>query len=163
MTRRSTVAFASLTLAASAAWMLLLPAEPIAQPNAFNHARHRGIACINCHRGVESSSHALLPTRADCARCHATAPPGIAPADWQTGPDGRSRVSWIQVTRLPDHVMFSHRRHVSFGRLACASCHGDIGERTTAADAPSVRLDMKGCLSCHRREGVSEDCAGCHR
>ena len=153
---------ALLALVVAFAWILVMPALPIAQPAVFNHARHRAVACATCHRGVESSSRATLPALADCQRCHATAPPGIDAAQWQ-GSDPARQIKWIQVTRLPDHVMFSHRRHVVSGRLACASCHADIGDRTTPPGAAPVRLDMKACLSCHRREGASEDCDGCHR
>ncbi len=154
---------AALTIVVAIAWMLAIPSSPIAQPVVFNHARHRAVACVNCHAGVESSARATLPAQADCARCHATAPPGIAATDWQPGVAGKPRASWVQVTRLPDHVMFSHRRHVALGRLACESCHADIGQRTSPVETPPVRLDMNACLSCHRREGASEDCAGCHR
>jgi len=152
----------SLALLVAAAWILVMPSLPIAQPAAFNHARHRAVACVNCHRGVESSARATLPAQADCARCHATAPPGIADAQWPLS-DRTRPIVWVQVTRLPDHVMFSHRRHVVAGNLACASCHADIGQRTTPPGAAPVRLDMKACLSCHQREGASEDCDGCHR
>lgn len=158
--RPRTLALSAIAIAI--AWVLVMPSSPIAQPAVFNHARHRAIACATCHRGVETSARATIPGVADCQKCHATPPPGIDAALWQAG--GRVRpVAWIQVTRLPDHVMFSHRRHVVLGRLACPSCHGDIGERTSPATAPPVRLDMNACLSCHRREGASEDCAGCHR
>ncbi len=151
-----------LALAVAVAWILAMPALPVAQPVVFNHARHRAVACATCHRGVESSARATLPTQTDCQKCHATAPAGIEAALWQATDPGR-QIKWIQVTRLPDHVMFSHRRHVVSGRLACVSCHGEMSERTSPPGAPAVRLDMKACLSCHRREGASEDCDGCHR
>lgn len=153
---------AAMALVIAVAWVLVMPSMPIAQPALFNHARHRSVACATCHRGVETSARAGIPTVSDCQKCHATPPPSMGMARWQ--PPNRNRpISWIQVTRLSDHVMFSHRRHVVSGRLACASCHGNIGERTTPPGAPPVRLDMNACLSCHRHEGASEDCAGCHR
>ena len=151
-----------LALGIALAWILVMPVSPIAQPAVFNHARHRAVACATCHRGVESSSRATLPAVADCQKCHATAPAGIDAAQWQPTDPAR-QIRWVQVTRLPDHVMFSHRRHVAIGRLACVSCHADIGERTAPPGEPPVRLDMQACLSCHRREGASEDCDGCHR
>jgi hypothetical protein len=153
---------ALLTPAVAVGWLLVMPAAPVAQPVAFNHARHRALACVGCHRGVESRAHATLPVAADCAKCHATAPPGISESQWKSfsGPQG---VGWKQVTQVPDHVDFSHRRHVTSGRLACASCHADIGQRTTPPGSAPMRLDMKACLACHRQEGVTEDCAACHR
>ncbi len=151
-----------LALAVAVGWVLLMPSLPLAQPAVFNHARHRAIACATCHRGVETAARAGIPTASDCVKCHATPPAGIAPAQWR--PSGRTGgLAWVQVTRLPDHVMFSHRRHVTVARLECASCHADVGARTTPPGNPPIRLDMNGCLSCHRREGASEDCDGCHR
>ncbi|HWP99261.1 MAG TPA: cytochrome c3 family protein [Vicinamibacterales bacterium] len=154
--------FVALALGVAIGWVLLLPAWPIAQPVAFNHARHGGLACAVCHRGVETSSRAGLPDGGVCAKCHATPPRGEDPARWEEflAPDG---ARWVRVTRVPDHVLFSHRRHVSLARLECSSCHGDIGRRVAPPARAPVRLDMSGCLSCHRREGASEDCAACHR
>jgi hypothetical protein len=153
---------AALALAVALAWILALPSLPVVQPAVFNHARHRAVACATCHRGVETSARAGIPGVRDCLKCHATPPPGIAVAEWPA-PDRTREIAWVQVTRLPDHVMFSHRRHVVIGRLACPSCHADIGERTSPPGAAPVRVDMNACLSCHRHEGASEDCAGCHR
>ena len=154
---------AALTPVVAVAWLLLMPsAVSVSQPIAFNHAKHRALACVNCHRGVESRAHATLPVIADCAKCHATAPPGVTDDQWKafSGPQG---IGWIRVTHVPEHVKFSHRRHVASGRLTCASCHADIGERTAPPRTAPVRLDMKACLSCHRQEGITEDCAACHR
>ena len=71
-----------------------------------------------------------LPSLAVCAQCHATAPDAAIPEVWErlSGPDARP---WRAVTRLAEHVMFSHRRHVTLGGLACASCHAGIGQGTT--------------------------------
>ncbi len=151
-----------LVLGVALAWILVMPSMPVAQPAAFNHARHKGVACTTCHRGAETSARAGIPELSDCQKCHATPPRQTGVAKWPS-PGAARQISWIQVTRVPDHVMFSHRRHVVSGRLTCPSCHGDIGDRTDPPGAPPARLDMDGCLSCHRREGASEDCAGCHR
>lgn len=148
-----------IALSAGIAWILALPQAPITQPIAFSHARHAPLACVACHRGVEMGARAGLPGAAECHRCHASVP-GLT----DRGPNrARPRVPWVQVTKLPDHVLFPHRRHVSIARLDCASCHGDVRARTVAFGRAPVRLDMDGCVSCHRREGVSDDCAWCHR
>ena len=137
-------------------------AVPVTQPVAFNHVRHRALACVTCHRGVLSLARATLPAAADCAKCHATAPPGVADDRWKAF-SGAQGPGWIQVTQVPEHVTFSHRRHVASGKLACESCHADIGQRTAPPTTAPVRLDMKACLSCHSQERVTEDCAACHR
>ena len=161
-TRRQWWIFAALTPAVAVGWLLVMPSAPVAQPAVFNHARHRALACVACHRGVESRARATLPVVSDCAKCHATAPPGISEDQWKSfsGPQG---FGWVQVTHVPDHVNFSHRRHVASGRLACVSCHADVGQRTTPPGTAPIRVDMKACLSCHRQEGITEDCAACHR
>jgi predicted CXXCH cytochrome family protein len=150
-------------LAVAAGWVLVVPPAPIAQPIAFNHARHGAVACTVCHRGAESATRAEIPQANVCTRCHATAPGrSIGGRPWADIAAGR-QIAWRQVTRVPEHVMFSHRRHTSLGQLACASCHGDLTARTAPPGAPPMRIAMDTCLSCHRREGASEDCAACHR
>ncbi len=155
------VKFAAAVLALSAAWVLVLPAGPAPQPAAFNHARHGAISCTTCHEGAESGGRAGLPAAAVCRGCHATAPRGTEEAWRAAGPTGA--IAWAPTVHLPEHVMFSHRRHVLLARLDCVSCHAGVGTRTTLPRTAPVRLDMNACLSCHRREGASEDCAACHR
>lgn len=149
-------------LAVAAGWILVLPAAAVTQPLAFNHAKHAAMACVTCHAGVETRARATLPSGATCAKCHAAAPASVGQASWDAiqRPDP---ARWVPVTHLPDYAMFSHRRHVTLGRLACESCHADIGQRTTPPRRAPVLLTMDTCLSCHRREGISEDCAACHR
>jgi hypothetical protein len=96
-----------------------------------------------------------------CAKCHATAPAGTDAA-WGTAVS-RKTIAWVQVTQLPDHVMFSHRRHTTLGGLRCESCHGDMTNRWAPPGRSPVRLNMTTCLACHGREGAAEDCAACHR
>ncbi len=153
--------FAAIVLVLALAWVLVLPAGPAPQPAAFNHARHRGLACTVCHQGAEVAARAGLPEAAICRSCHATPPRGTEEAWRQAGAAGQ--IAWAPTVHLPDHVMFSHRRHVALARLDCVSCHADVGARPTLPSTAPVRLDMNACLSCHRREAASEDCAACHR
>jgi hypothetical protein len=145
--RRALVA-AFVTVTAAVVWMAALPPAPIGQPVAFAHAKHQAVGCATCHRGVTSTARAGIPDAVFCAKCHTTLPRTIA---------------WVQVTRIPSHVMFSHRRHVALAGLDCASCHGEMRERRTPLGVAPVRLTMTTCLSCHRHEGAAEDCAACHR
>jgi hypothetical protein len=164
---RHALRFGGVALAIAVGWMLFGPPPSVSQPIAFSHARHAQLACVACHRGVETATRAGLPGAADCLKCHA-AVPGLAagppPRRERSGEAGAApRLAWVQVTKLPDHALFSHRRHVSIARLDCASCHGDVRARTAAFDRAPMRLDMDACVSCHRREGFSDDCAWCHR
>lgn len=156
------LAFAGIVVAVAAGWLLALPPAPLSQPVGFDHAKHRGMACTVCHRGAEVSARAGIPQGETCAKCHATAPRGTDAAPWSDV--GRSgRLGWTRVTRVPDHVYFSHRRHVALAKLDCAACHADVGQRAAPPARVPLRLDMDACLTCHRTEGASQDCAACHR
>lgn len=145
------------------AWAFALPAAPLAQPIAFNHAKHAAVSCVVCHRGAEAGVRAGIPQGDVCTRCHATAPGGaVSETAWNDLASGK-RIAWLRVNRLPDHVAFSHQRHTALARLACVSCHGEMRERTAPPSRAQTRLVMTTCLACHKREGASEDCAGCHR
>jgi hypothetical protein len=139
---------AFVTGAVALAWIIALPAAPVRQPLSFPHVKHHAVACTVCHRGSAAGARAGIPDASFCAKCHAATPRAIA---------------WVQVTRIPSHVMFSHRRHVAIARLECVSCHGEMRDRIVPPSAAPVRLTMTTCLACHRQEGAAEDCAACHR
>jgi hypothetical protein len=156
--------FVATMIAAAAVWTLIAPAVAVTQPLSFNHAKHTAaLTCVGCHSGVISGAKATLPPGIVCAKCHASAPASVSAATWKVVMDTAGPPPWVPATRLPEHVRFSHRRHVALGGLACESCHGDIGTRTAPPTRTPIRLEMKTCLSCHQKEGASEDCAGCHR
>jgi hypothetical protein len=158
--RRYVVA-AVVLVGVAAAWLAVLPAAAVRQPIAFPHAKHQTVACAVCHRGAATAERAGVPDIQLCAKCHATAP-GSAGSVWDAAV-ARKSIAWVQVTRVPPHVMFSHRRHTTIARLDCTSCHGAMRTRTTPVGTAEVRLVMNTCLSCHRHEGAAEDCAACHR
>jgi hypothetical protein len=145
---RRALAVALVAVVAAILWIAALPPASARQPIEFPHARHQGVGCAVCHRGVETQARATIPDAAFCAKCHASLPKTLA---------------WVQVTRIPSHVYFSHQRHVALGKLECASCHGDMRDRTSPPGTAQARLVMTTCLNCHRHEGASEDCAACHR
>ena len=159
---RRALLFTGVALGAAIGSSLILPAAPVTQALPFNHAKHAALTCAGCHAGIQTTPRAGFPPHEVCAKCHATAPASVASADWKQLQTTGVRF-WKPVTSVPDHVMFSHRRHVALAGLACESCHGDIGRRTTPPGRAPVRLVMDTCLACHRTEGASEDCAGCHR
>ena len=57
------------------------------------------------------------------------------------------------------HVRFNHAPHIR-AKVECATCHGDMTQATTAVRL--VKHTMGTCLSCHRQNKASEDCAACH-
>ena len=157
------LAFWGISLVTAVGWIAILPPAPLSQPLAFNHAKHAPMACVTCHRGAESEARAGIPQSDLCVRCHATAPRAAGAGALWPGIDAGQPIPWVLVTHVPTHVLFSHRRHVTLGRLDCVSCHGEMEMRTSPIGASPVRLDMQTCVSCHRREGASVDCAACHR
>ena len=157
------LAFGAATLVTATGWILALPPAPVRQPLAFNHAAHAQTACATCHRGAESSVRAGIPQGDVCVKCHATAPRAGGAAELWPAITRGDRVAWTRVNHLPDHVLFSHRRHVTLGRLDCASCHGDMRHQAAPVGVAATRLNMQTCLPCHQHESASEDCAACHR
>ncbi len=145
---RRALTAAAIALVAAAVWLAAAPPVAMRQPLAFPHATHQAIDCVVCHRGAATAARASIPDAAFCGKCHSTLPREIA---------------WVQVTRIPSHVMFSHRRHVTLARLDCASCHGEMRDRRTPVATAATALTMTNCLSCHRHEDAAEDCAACHR
>src|SRR6266545_5685323 len=111
---------ALVTAAIAATWVAVLPPAAVRQPIAFPHAKHQAVGCAVCHRGVAPSARAGIPDVSLCSKCHATAPAGTSGV-WEAA-SARRTIGWVQVTHVPDHVMFSHRRHVTLARLDCASC-----------------------------------------
>ncbi len=136
----------------------------VAQPLAFNHRVHAGdyqIGCTMCHAYAEHSPVAGVPSMANCAGCHRFVnrdKPEIQRVV-ELYENGR-RIDWIRVDRLPDHVRFTHQRHVLTG-VACQTCHGPV-ERM-ASVRPLPRQDMAWCLACHRDRRASLDCLACHK
>ncbi|HZT76091.1 MAG TPA: cytochrome c3 family protein [Vicinamibacterales bacterium] len=145
---RRALTAAAIAVVAAAAWLVAAPPAAMRQPIAFPHAKHAAVACAVCHRGVTTTARAGIPSATFCAKCHSALPRDIA---------------WVQVTRIPSHVNFSHRRHVAIAHLDCASCHGEMRDRRAPMGAAPIQLTMTTCLSCHRHEGAAEDCAACHR
>ncbi|MBI1909480.1 MAG: cytochrome c3 family protein [Deltaproteobacteria bacterium] len=147
--------------------ILLLRFRGVSQPIAFNHKVHvagLGLDCTHCHVGVETTPFATLPTAEICLGCHST-PLSQNPEEEKVRLYGEERgeIPWQRLTRLPDHVYFSHQRHVTFGKVACEACHGKMPERVTPPSRAPVELSMDDCLGCHRQKGASEDCILCHR
>ncbi|MCC7234049.1 MAG: cytochrome c3 family protein [Bryobacterales bacterium] len=104
--------------------------------------------CTQCHTGAEKAERAGFPTAASCTVCHAH-------AGW-SAPSIPSR----RVYRQPDFVVFSHARHVSAGKVECATCHGDVNR--TDRVALEVEHTMKTCMACHAQRKASNACNVCH-
>ena len=182
------------TLCTATGYPLPWPRGDREQPVNYSHKRHLalGIECAACHIGAETGTHAGIPTANFCATCHhvqapsatqtsagtasqSNTPPAQAAAAnvWAAPtPPALARylekgreIPWKQFQRVPRHVYFSHRRHVTIAKLDCAACHGDMRQRDTPVTHPVFPTHLPGmnrCVNCHLKEKVSTDCIACH-
>jgi hypothetical protein len=136
------------------------------QPIAFNHALHvaNGIGCTDCHQGAQQGERATLPTLSTCLTCHETElTPSREEAKIRAAAAAGQELQWTQLTRMPPHVYFPHRRHVQVAKLDCGICHGQMASLTAPPTAPFRKLDMDDCVGCHEHNKVYTDCNDCHR
>lgn len=155
--------------------------QPV-QPIYYSHQVHAGvnqISCLYCHNGAMQGKHANIPSVNVCMNCHmgineyAKGPKlyredgsevdgtaeiqklyeysGWDPATKTYNGKGKA-IEWVRIHNLPDHVYFNHAQHVTVGKQACQTCHGEIqkmGEVYQFAD-----LSMGWCINCHRETKV---------
>jgi len=134
------------------------------QPIAFSHKLHAGdleMDCRFCHRSVDDSPVAGIPSVDLCRSCHmfiAADRPEIVKlsAFWKN----QEPIPWVRLHWVPEHAYFPHMMHRRAG-LACSTCHGPVEtmERLTRV----VSIKMGWCLNCHREHQASIDCWTCHR
>jgi hypothetical protein len=136
------------------------------QPIAFNHAKHvsNGVACTDCHAGVQSQAKATLPSIDTCMGCHQVALTSSREEERiRTTAAAGQELNWVQLTQTAPYIFFSHRRHVAVAHLPCAECHGPMEQATTPPDGPFRVFKMADCIGCHQQHGVNADCNDCHR
>lgn len=158
-----------LAIAAAAAKLArnALHEPPVAQPIAFDHARHaeEELGCLDCHKTAESSPHAGLPRIAACLLCHSEAK-GQHPDEPRVREyaERKAEIPWVQVNRLPGHVYFSHAMHVKLAKMECAECHGDMAKASAPPATSQIEhLSMSRCMECHEQLGATNDCLACHK
>lgn len=139
----------------------------VAQPIAFNHRKHTqelGLGCDFCHRYVQTGRHPGLPGAETCGMCH-SAPLGESAEAAKVSEllAKGDPLQFNKLFRLPDHVFYSHRRHVAIAQLECANCHDGIADTEVPPERPLVQVKMAFCIDCHRTQGVTTDCTACHR
>jgi len=135
-----------------------------AQPIPFSHRIHvtvKEIDCRFCHNTVDYTRFAGMPPPEKCLFCHQyiiPAHPRIA--DLRRYAERGEPIAWEKVTWLPDHVYFTHQRHVRFG-LDCRECHGRVESMDRVNRAQEFYMGF--CLECHQKHGVSVGCTICHQ
>ncbi len=137
------------------------------QPIAFNHKKHfeNNVGCAVCHQFYEKSTRAGLPGVEVCKRCHEDVL--YVSSEKQKllhFVNAREEIPWQRVYEVPQHVLFSHKRHVAAGKLECSQCHGDVAQSVGSITTQTVKLDMDGCIDCHRAAYENpNECLMCHR
>lgn len=133
------------------------------QPINYNHKIHvekNKMECQYCHSGVAKSPFATVPSVELCMGCHKlvkTDSPEIKKlAEYF---HSKQPVEWEPVNNLPEHVQFTHERHIKAG-VGCQMCHGQIQKMDVVEKGASLKMGF--CVSCHRERGASIDCATCH-
>lgn len=148
------------------------------QPLPFSHKTHAGdnkIPCQYCHSNADKSRHATVPTMNVCMNCHSvvkTDSPFIQKLT-KMYKEGKP-LEWIKVHDLPDHVYFSHQRHINWRsldktlppekqKLDCKNCHGDVEKMEVVEQVET--LTMGFCVTCHRKpeHNAPTDCQTCHQ
>ena len=135
------------------------------QPISFNHKKHvaQGMECITCHPHFKGQTFSGMPQLAICLECHKD-PVTQNPEEEkirQTQKEAKE-IHWKRLYQQPDHVFFSHRRHVVLGKMECKNCHGDIGQSERPPSKPWVKMTMSWCMDCHAKKKVTNDCLVCH-
>ena len=175
--------FAATSLQAARPTDTLNPGTPTApkgpalvQPIQYSHKLHAGklgMDCGYCHSNVDKSAVANYPNVETCMNCHKW----VKRTATQTADspqialltkyyDDKQAIPWKQVSWLPDHVGFNHKRHVKAG-ISCFNCHGDT--RTMDVVYRVNTFNMGFCVTCHKanREHAtapaSLDCYTCHK
>jgi hypothetical protein len=166
--------------AAVAAGRVVAAAEPDgpAQPIRFSHRIHAGdaaIGCTSCHVYAERGPVAGIPSMARCQGCHKFVKedpqnPKIAEELKPLLQHLRAGtvIEWVRVHRVPDHVYFTHQRHVLAG-VRCQECHGPVERMEVVRQV--APLTMGWCLECHQRKQREQpaararltECTTCHK
>ena len=140
----------------------------VEQPIDYSHKTHvgtAGIACVDCHQSVESGIRATIPPLETCKGCHSDTPLTESPEEKKllNYLANGGEIPWNKVYQVPDHVYFSHRRHVSRSKVSCQECHGDIASFVNAVSFQFLPVTMENCMKCHKERNVTNDCLSCHR
>ncbi len=130
--------------------------------DSFEHAKHKKLACVNCHDVKSKVSKVTFVAPRGCFACHHQAPANDKCAQCH-GPDEVKGLSHVErlvvkttapkaVTRTRD-VTFRHEAHAD---AKCLDCHA-----TPVMLGPTPKA--KACEGCHDQHHAAQvGCATCH-
>jgi len=142
------------------------------QPIAFNHQKHiqNNVKCLTCHPYYAEYAVAGIPGVGVCVQCHEDVIYMTPDKEKiQTYYRNGEEIPWKQLFSVPPGVYFSHKRHVTFGGIACVKCHGEVTKWTTPPVKPAIPVEMNRCIECHKtmKEKTAfadvYNCNRCHR
>lgn len=157
------------------------PEQPIYYSHKV-HVGINQMNCLYCHSSATESKHASIPSINQCMNCHVAITSyekgpqlydeegneidgtaeiqkllryaGFQPGPGATwDPNKAKPIEWVKIHNLPDHVYFNHAQHVTAGKVACQTCHGNIQEMDEVYQASE--LSMGWCINCHRETKVN--------
>jgi hypothetical protein len=132
------------------------------QPINFSHEIHTSmVECDTCHQYYMERKVAGRPTVEICTSCHSEAETSEQEKILSYAERGEE-IPWQRVFKLPDHVYFSHMRHVAVGNIKCAACHGQVEKMGVPLVKPLVKIKMDFCIDCHKKLQITRDCNACH-
>lgn len=137
------------------------------QPINFSHKKHtdQGIECIICHQFYEERTNSGNPTREVCSNCHSE-PITDSPEEKKLIKNfltSKREIPWKRVYYVPEHVYYTHFRHVVMAEIQCEFCHGKIAEQNKPLRKPLKKITMYFCINCHEKKNISNDCITCHK
>jgi hypothetical protein len=148
-------------------WAIYPGNHKVIQPISYSHKIHiekADLRCIDCHLYYEQMSSATLPLLEVCTNCHSEEPISKSTEELKLIDHIKKgkEILWQRIYTLPDHIYFSHRRHIILGKLECVDCHGKVEEQSQPINIPFIKLTMNNCMNCHRKHKVTNDCLACH-
>jgi len=136
---------------------------PPEQPIPYSHKKHLalGLQCSMCHTSPAPGNLMTFPAITTCMSCHISVGTD-KPAIQKLASFAKSRqpVPWVRVYRVLPGVTWTHRKHLDAG-MKCETCHGQVAEMETMAEATSVTT-MGVCLHCHALHNAPTVCSTCH-
>jgi c(7)-type cytochrome triheme protein len=145
----------------------------------FDHARHPGINCANCHRPARGGVALTIPVgsnaHATCFQCHG---PQAKAGDRDISSCGvcHELGRYVRPNQMARafKVGFSHARHSSDEGLSCKACHRvreGVQQNEMTAPQPlnhHARAGSFSCVSCHNGKRAFGDddfsvCTRCHK
>jgi hypothetical protein len=141
--------------------------HPGSQPIQYNHKLHveeAGLTCLDCHKNATTLTRASIPNISICGDCHDdTESENMEERKVAEYVSLDAHIPWVQIHIVPDHVYFSHRRHVKLAQIDCMDCHGDVSQMERPFSIAFVNMEMEWCIECHEQRNVKNDCYTCHR